>query len=123
MRILTAELARRLEGVPKPWLPFARDNESEGRKRYPRVMLKLSEEQVEKVRDAIGDGTDFPKHTDDPYVNFVVDCLVSFEGTERPSFDELGHLYVEEIEASKAAGLSPAVRTAPAGFLILLSKS
>jgi len=109
MRILTADLARRTENLPKPWVPFARDNKSEGRKRYPRVMLELSEEQVQKVRDAIGDGSDWPKHTDDPYVNFVVDCLVSFEGNEKPSFDEIGHLYVEEIEACKEAGLGPGV--------------
>ncbi|MEK7138704.1 MAG: hypothetical protein AAB799_00805 [Patescibacteria group bacterium] len=106
---MTVELVRRLEGVPRPWIPFARDNESEGRKRYPRVMLELSEEQVEKIRDAIGDGTNWPKHTDDPYVNFAVDCLVSVEWHERPSFDEIGHLYVEEIEAFKAAGISPTV--------------
>ena len=109
MRISTADLARRTESLPKPWVPFCRDNESEGRKRYPRVMHELSEEQVQKVRDAIGDGTDWPKHTDDPYVNFVVDCLISFEGNERPSFEEMKSLYVEEIEASVKAGLDPAV--------------
>ena len=106
MRISTADLARRLEGCPKPWVPFARNNENEGRKRYPRVAHELSEEQVQKVKGAIGDGNDWPKHTNDPYVNFVVDCLISFNGNERPSWDELGNLYEEEVEAVKKAGLN-----------------
>ena len=105
MRISTADLARQLEGCPKPWIPFARNNENQGRKRYPRVMHELSEEQVQKVKDAIGEGNYWPKHTDDPYVNFVVDCLISFEWSEKPSFEELGHLYVEEIATAKEAGL------------------
>lgn len=104
MRISTADLARQLDGLPKPWVPFAR-GENKDRKRYPRVVHELSEEQLQKVRDAIGSGDDWPKHTDDPYVNFVVDCLVSFEWNERPSFEEIGHLYVEEIAAAKQAGL------------------
>lgn len=105
MRISTSDLARQLEGLPKQWLPFGH-NKNKDRKRYPRVMHELSEEQVQNVRDAIGDGTDWPKHTDDPYVNFVVDCLVSFEGSEKPSFEEMGHLYVEEVAAAKEAGLN-----------------
>lgn len=105
MQILTADLARRLEGLPKPWLPFARNGENEDRKRYPRVMHELTEEQVQKVREAIGDCNDFPKHTDDPYVNFVVDCLISFEGNERPSWDEFRTIYTEEVAAAKEMGL------------------
>ena len=41
MRISTADLARQLEGLPKQWLPFARNGENKDRKRYPRVMHEL----------------------------------------------------------------------------------
>ncbi len=105
MRISTADLARRLKGCQKPLVPFAHDNQNEGRKRYPRVTHELSEEQLRKIEEAIGDGSDFPKATDDPYVNFVVDCLVSFEPFERPSFAELRQSYVEEIATAREEGL------------------
>lgn len=37
----------------------------------------LTPEQEQRVKDAIGDGTDWPKATGDPQVNHRVDQLVS----------------------------------------------
>lgn len=67
--------------------------------RHP-VSHELNEEQLTKLKDALGDCSDWPKHTDDPRVNYAVDCLVSFEGRP-PSFDEMASTYAEEIEAFK----------------------
>lgn len=71
----------------------------------------LTTKQLDKLTDAIGDGNDFPKHTNDPQVNYAVDCVVQLRmGFEPPSpYNELAHLYGEEIEATKEAGLGPAV--------------
>ena len=73
---------------------------------FHRVSHDLNREQLAKLKDALGDCSDWPKHTDDPQVNYAMDCLVSFE-EKPPSFDEIGHTYVEEIAAAKEAGLSP----------------
>ena len=59
-------------------------------------------QQLKKVIDAIGDGKDWPKATDDPQVNYAVDCIVADEGDE-PVYDQ--ELYVAEIEAAKDAHL------------------
>ena len=66
----------------------------------------LTTEQLRKVVDAMGDGKDWPKAMDDPKVNHAVDCIVADEG-DQPEYDK--QLYVAEIEASKKAGLGPAV--------------
>ena len=60
----------------------------------------LTTQQLRKVVDAIGDGKNWPKATDDPKVNHAVDCIVADEGDE-PVYDE--KLYVAEIEAAKTA--------------------
>ena len=59
----------------------------------------LTTEQLRKLVSAIGDGNDWPKHTDDPMVNYAVDCIVHDDG-DVPPYDE--RLYAEEIEAFKA---------------------
>ncbi|MEK7198159.1 MAG: hypothetical protein AAB648_01705 [Patescibacteria group bacterium] len=55
--------------------------------------LKTLAESVEGLRD-------WPKVTDDPKVNFAVDCVVEDEG-EEPIYDE--QLYAAEVEAFRAS--------------------
>jgi len=71
----------------------------------------LTTEQLHKLVDAIGEGNDFPKHTDDPRVNYAVDCVVQLRIQEDPppAYSELAQTYIEEIEESKRLGLGPAV--------------
>lgn len=52
----------------------------------------LTTEQLRKLVDAMGGGSDWPKLTDDPRVNYAVDCVVS--GGELP-YDE--DIYANEI--------------------------
>jgi len=63
--------------------------------------MKLTKKQEKLVKEVIGDGTDFPKFTNDPYVNHRVDMLVC----DCPPWEELSKeeqdLYFEEVEASK----------------------
>lgn len=66
------------------------------------MLHNLTTEQLRKVIDAMGDGKDWPKATDDPKVNHAVDCIVADEGDE-PEYDE--KLYAAEVEAAKEAGL------------------
>jgi len=63
----------------------------------------LTTEQLQKLVDAMGDGSDWPKATNDPKVNFAVDCLTSDEG-DGPTYDE--QLYTAEVEAFKARAQS-----------------
>lgn len=65
-------------------------------------MHTLTTEQLRKVVDAMGDGNDWPKATDDPKVNHAVDCL-TVDGGDQPEYEE--GLYLAEIEAFKKAGL------------------
>ena len=60
----------------------------------------LTTEQLKKLVDAVGDGGDWPKLTDDPKVNYAVDCVVEDDG-EEPTYDE--QLYAGEAEAFKSA--------------------
>lgn len=63
--------------------------------------MELSEKQKQLVQWAIGDGTDFPRFTPDPYVNHRVDMIVC----DYPPWEELTKeeqdLYFEEVEAAK----------------------
>lgn len=61
----------------------------------------LTTEQMRKFVDAVGGLRDWPKLTDDPKVNFAVDCVVQ---DEEHTFDE--RLYADEIEAFKARAKS-----------------
>lgn len=58
----------------------------------------LTTGQLIKLTKAIGLNRSWPKITDDPYVNYAVDCIVLF-GDEEPEYDE--KLYVEEVKALK----------------------
>ena len=61
------------------------------------VTHTLTTEQLRKLAEAIGDGSDWPKHTDDPRVNYAVDCIVQNDGDV--PFNE--QLYAAEIEVLK----------------------
>ena len=64
------------------------------------MMHNLTTEQLRKVVDAIGDGSNWPRATDDPKVNHAVDCIVADEiHDEQPPYDE--PLYLAEIRAAK----------------------
>lgn len=56
----------------------------------------LTTAQLRKLVEAIGDGNDFPKHTDDSKVNYAVDCIVADDDEILP-YDE--KLYVKEAKA------------------------
>ncbi|MDO8676830.1 MAG: hypothetical protein Q7K16_04290 [Candidatus Azambacteria bacterium] len=56
----------------------------------------LTTEQLRKLVDAIGDGKNFPKLTDDPKVNYAVDCIVLDDGVE-PTYDEQTYAVEAEI--------------------------
>ena len=58
----------------------------------------LTAEQRKKLTNALGDGTDFPKITDDPKVNHAVDCIVD----EVMPYD--AEYYEEEIAACVLGG-------------------
>lgn len=57
----------------------------------------LTTEQLQKLVEAFGDGKDWPKLTDDPKVNYAVDCIT--QGVGDWPYDE--QLYIKEIEAFK----------------------
>lgn len=63
----------------------------------------LTTAQLRKLVKAIGDGNDFPRYTDDPRVNYAVDCIVQDDG-DVPPYDE--NLYTKEVEAFKALAKS-----------------
>ena len=56
----------------------------------------LTTRQLEKLLDAMGNGQSWPQITDDPQVNYAVDCLTDDTALE-PEYDEA--LYRREIEA------------------------
>jgi hypothetical protein len=58
----------------------------------------LTIEQRKKLMNALGDGTDFPKITTDPWVNYIVDCIVD----EDMPYD--AELYEGEIAAYDLGG-------------------
>jgi hypothetical protein len=60
-----------------------------------RIAYNCTEEQAQKAIDAIGDESYFPKFTNDPVVNWIVDCLICGNEPYDPS------LYEKEIELSK----------------------
>lgn len=60
----------------------------------------LTTEQLRKLTNAIGDDKEWPKITDDPRVNYAVDCLTTDD--DEPEYDK--QLYLDEAEAFKALG-------------------
>lgn len=62
---------------------------------------QFTTEQLKKLTESIEGLGDWPKITDDPKVNFAVDCVVENDG-EEPTYDE--QLYAGEVEAFRANG-------------------
>ena len=59
---------------------------------------QFTTQQLKTLAEAVKGLQDWPEHTDDPRVNYAVDCIVQDDG-DVPPYDE--RLYVEEIEAFK----------------------
>lgn len=59
---------------------------------------ELTSKQKDKVREALGDGSDFPKMTKDPRVNHFVDLLVADALPWEALFEEERELYEEEAK-------------------------
>lgn len=61
---------------------------------------RFNTRKLQRVAESTGGFNDWPKHTDDPWVNHVIDCITArFCGDKDPEYDE--KLYLEEIEAFK----------------------
>lgn len=54
----------------------------------------MNEESIKKAIEALGDNKDFPKHTDDPQANWLVDCITAEEFTP---YDK--ELYEREVRS------------------------
>ena len=63
---------------------------------------QFTTEELRKLAESAGGFHDFPKITDDPQVNFAIDCVVEDEG-EEPTYDE--QLYAAEVEVCRAHSL------------------
>jgi hypothetical protein len=64
----------------------------------------LTTAQLQKLTDAISDGKDWPKFTDDPKVNYAIDCMTCLMVNDlEPDYHEL--IYAREIAAAKEQGL------------------
>lgn len=59
------------------------------------LRFNLSIEQCKKLVDALRDDRYWPRHTSDPYVNWVVDCLIDEESAGE--YDET--VYTAEVQA------------------------
>lgn len=60
--------------------------------------MKLTPKQEQMVLDAIGDGTNWPKFTTDPYVNHAIDMLILDEPEWEDLTKEEQNTYFEEME-------------------------
>ena len=61
-------------------------------------IMRLTKEQVVKLVDALQNGTTFSKHTDDPYVNYLIDCINDGEADEIVDYEEMKEIYEKEIK-------------------------
>lgn len=59
----------------------------------------VTTEQLRKVVQAFGAAESFPEYTDDPFINYLVDCVLQDE-EEVAEYDEA--FYVKEIAEVKA---------------------
>lgn len=67
----------------------------------------LTENQKKMVIEAIGDGSDWPKMTDDPQVNHAVDVVVcDAKSWEQLTVEEKVH-YIVEARTFNSLGNSP----------------
>lgn len=62
---------------------------------------QFTTQQLKMLAESVKGLQDWPKMTDDPMVNFAVDCVVAEEGDE-PTYDE--QLYAAEVKAFKSHG-------------------
>lgn len=61
------------------------------------IEVDLTPEQVLEFKEAIGDGSYWPKATSDPRVNWAIDCFVSASlGEPDDEWDEV--LYIKEVK-------------------------
>lgn len=71
----------------------------------------MTQEQEAKMKEALGDGSDWPKFTDDAEVNYEVDRKVS--DPTMPPWNEASlaekALYLEEIELHNAMKFTPVI--------------
>ena len=64
---------------------------------------QFTTQQLKTLAESVKGLQDWPKITDDPKVNFAIDCLrAMMSEDEEPEYDE--KLYAEEIEAYQALG-------------------
>ena len=67
---------------------------------FDRVSFDLTDQQTLKLLEAIGDGNDWPRFTDDPIINCAVDHLTS--NGECPKWSQLDEntrvIYRKEVE-------------------------
>lgn len=62
---------------------------------------QFTAKELLKLAEPAGGFNDWPKHTDCPVVNHVIDCITAiFCKDKEPEYDE--KIYLEEIEAFKA---------------------
>lgn len=61
---------------------------------------QFTTQKLRTLAESIGGLDDWPKFTDDPRVNFAVDCVV-LDDDDEPVYDDL---YVDEVEALRADG-------------------
>lgn len=74
--------------------------------REPRLCGRFTTRQLKSLVKLNGGLNDWPKFTDDPLVNFAVDCIIADDDEQPPVYDEqLEQLYLNEIEAAKTEGL------------------
>ena len=63
------------------------------------MVYQVTTNQLKKLVKAIGNGDIVPNITDDPYVNFLVNCVV---GCDNHPYDP--KLYQDEVEAFREIG-------------------
>ena len=65
----------------------------------------LTTKQLRKLIEALGDGSNWPKMTDDPQINYAVDCILHTDGQCPPlndnDYDGIP-LYDEQIYINEA---------------------
>ena len=69
----------------------------------PRLVAggQFTTQQLKTLAESVGGLQDWPKITDNPEVNFAIDCVVEDEG-EEPVYDK--QLYIAEVKALQSHG-------------------
>lgn len=79
--------------------------EAVGGDREPEVTEgQFTTDKLVELTQSIGGLSDWPNITDDPRVNFAVDCVVclGMDDEEEPTYDE--RIYTDEVEAYREIG-------------------